>query len=436
MTRHFRDWNYSQDFLLPPSIKDFVPERHLSHFIRNLVVEQLNLKEFADSYSDEGAPPFHPGMMVAVILYAYARGVYSSREIARACEERLDFLAVTGMEKPDFRTIAKFRKRHIDQLKGIFKQVLQACAAAGLVDLKHVAVDSTVMKANASKDRNLKCKDIKKYEEKLKGQVDDWFREAELRDELEDDEFGEDKRGDELPEWVKNKQERIERLRAAREKIEQQQREKTEGRKDQEAKGKKPKNHKGKEQQESTENEKYNFTDPDSRLVHSRAGFKQGYYGLVAVDAKNQIVVACEATTQRDVDRLIPALNQVKENMGTYPREASGDAGFISEKNLEELEARRIQGYIAVSRYYEAADGHAKRKCKPGTRVHAMQQKLKRAGRRSRYRLRKITVEPAFAFVKYLRNFSQFSLRGSKAVEAEWALVNTAGNLLKLAAAS
>ncbi len=149
MSKTFRPWDVDQVWLLPPSIQDLVPGGHVAHFVRDTVRTGLDLSAIMDTYTEErGYPPYHPGMMVALLLYAYSQGVYSSRRIARACEERLDFAAVTGLQHPDFRTISDFRKRHLKALAGLFQQVLKLCRGAGLVKLGHVALDGTKIKAN------------------------------------------------------------------------------------------------------------------------------------------------------------------------------------------------------------------------------------------------------------------------------------------------
>ena len=155
MAKIFREWNVEQSWLLPPSVMDFVPPDHVAHFVRDTVREQLDLSEIIAAYEQEerGYPPYHPVMMTALLLYAYCQGVYSSRRIARACEERVDFMAVTGLNRPDFRTVSDFRKRHLAALQGLFVQVLKLCQRSGLVQLGHVALDGTKIKANASKHK-------------------------------------------------------------------------------------------------------------------------------------------------------------------------------------------------------------------------------------------------------------------------------------------
>src|SRR5579872_699983 len=214
MSKTFRPWEVDQVWLLPPSIQDLVPAGHQSHFVRETVRAGLDLSGIMASYSEErGYPPYHPGMMVALLLYAYSQGVYSSRRIAKACEERLDFAAVTGMQRPDFRT------RHLAALSGLFVQVLRLCQKAGLVKLGHVALDGTKIKANASKHKAMSYERMKKREAELKAEVDRWLKAAEAADAEEDRLYG-DKRGDEMPDWVADKQKRLEKIREAKAELE------------------------------------------------------------------------------------------------------------------------------------------------------------------------------------------------------------------------
>src|SRR6195952_5581510 len=172
MSKTFRGWDVDQTLLLPPSVHEFVPSGHLAHFVRDTVREALDLSAVLSSYTEErGQPPYHPGMLVALLLYGYSRGVYSSRQLARACEERVHFMAVTGLNRPDFRTIADFRKRHLVALSDLFVQVLRLCQSAGLVKLGHVAVDGTKLKANASRHKAMSYGRMKQTEPKLAAEV-------------------------------------------------------------------------------------------------------------------------------------------------------------------------------------------------------------------------------------------------------------------------
>jgi transposase len=217
VAKTFRPWDVSQTWLLPPSLLDFVPAEHPAHFVRELVRETLDLREIFAVYREEREfPPYHPAMMTALLLYAYSQGVFSSRKIAKACQERVDFMAVTGLQKPDFRTVSDFRKRHLAALSGLFVQVLRLCREAGLVKLGHVALDGTKMKANASKHKAMSYARMKELEPKLVSEVQQWLERAAKEDDDDDDEHGPDARGDELPDWVANKQKRLEKLREAK----------------------------------------------------------------------------------------------------------------------------------------------------------------------------------------------------------------------------
>ena len=203
MAKTFREWNVEQVWLLPPSVMDFVPADHVAHFVRDTVREQLDLSEIMAPYEqeDRGYPPYHPVMMTALLLYAYCQGVYSSRRIAQACEDRVDFMAVTGLNRPDFRTVSDFRKRHLQAQQGLFVQVLKLCQRAGLVKLGHVALDGTKVKANASKHKAMSYERMRETELRLKREVRAWFDRAKSTDEAEDRQHGRERRGGVDPLW-------------------------------------------------------------------------------------------------------------------------------------------------------------------------------------------------------------------------------------------
>jgi transposase len=212
MSKTFRSWDVDQSWLLPLSVHEFVPSGHLAHFVRDTVREALDLSAIFQAYPEErGQPPYHPGMLVALLLYGYSRGVYSSRQLARACEERMDFMAVTGLNRPDFRTVSDFRKRHLAALSALFVQVLRLCQRAGLVRLGHVAVDGTKLKANASRHKAMSYQRMLTEDPKLAAEVKAWLDAAEATDKAEDTQHGKRRRGDETPEWMANKRRRLER---------------------------------------------------------------------------------------------------------------------------------------------------------------------------------------------------------------------------------
>ena len=437
MAKKFRRWDVNQVWLLPPSVQELVPAGHVAHFVRDLVREGLDLSEIMGEYREErGYPPYHPVMMVALLLYAYCRGVYSSRKIAKGCEERVDFMAVTALQKPDFRTISDFRKRHLKALERLFVQVLKLCEKAGLVKLGHVAVDGTKVQANASRHKAMSYARMKEREAQLAAEVAQWFKEAEQVDVREDELYGEDRRGDELPEWVKNKQKRLEKIRQGQRELEAEARVKAEA----EKKKRKGNSRRGRPRQypigEPRSEAQRNFTDPQSRIMKTAKGFEQCYNAQAAVDADSQVIVGRRLTNcATDRNEMIPMLDEFEEKLGRVPEQLSADADYNSEANLEALQQRGIRGYVALGkqRHHQAAPV-GKYQAKPGTCRHAMQLRLKKGGYRSRYRLRKQTAEPVFGQIKQARGFRQFLSRGLEKVSGEWSLICTAHNLLKLAA--
>src|ERR1043165_969032 len=221
MAKTFRDWVPEQSTLLPASVLDWIDPGHLVHFVMALVREQLDLTGILKTYDEaRGYPPFDPRMMVALLMYAYSQGIYSSRRIAKACQERIDFMALTARQEPDFRTIALFRLRHLETMKGLFVQVLKLCGKAGLVKLGHVALDGSKIRANASKHKSMSYGRMKKAEKELEGEIENWFAKAEVVDREEDEQYGHDRRGDELPDWVKDKQKSLEKIRHAKAELE------------------------------------------------------------------------------------------------------------------------------------------------------------------------------------------------------------------------
>src|ERR671910_151449 len=422
MTKSFRPWRVNEAWLLPPSVQEFVPEGHAAHLVRDIVAEELDLAAILSSYTEpRGYPPYHPAMMVALLLYAYCRGVYSTRRIARACEERLDFHAVTALNRPDFRTISEFRRRHLAALAELFVQVLALCRRAGLVGLNHVALDGIKLRANASKHKAMSYARMAPAEAELAAEVEGWLAQAEGADAAEDAALGADRRGDEMPAWMREKQRRLERIRAAKAELEAEARAAEAAKPDPGCKadgtprrrhGRKPKHPPGVPKPTAQRN----FTDPESRIMKGRDGFVQAYNAQAAVDAKAQVILAHHLSNNAaDQDGLAPLLDAVAANTEATPAEVSADSGFCSEANLADLAGRGIRGYVATGRAEHPDGGEAQ--CR-GPLVSAMRQRLRRAGRRSRYRLRKQVVEPVFGQIKGARGFWQFLLRGLEKVKS------------------
>ncbi len=440
MSKYFRPWNIDQTLLLPPNVQDFVPKGHVSRFIVELVRESLDLREITGSYvSGLGQPPFDPRMMVALLLHGYASGLYSSRRIAKACRERNDFVMIVALDPPDFRTISDFRKRHLKALGALFLQVLRLCETAGLVKLGHFALDGTKIKANASKHKAMSYERMKKREAELKAEVARMLAAAEAADSEEDETFGRDKRGDEMPDWAGDKQKRLAKIQQAMAALEadarlaaaEERRIEAEKEQQRQAEGrKKPGKPAAPPSDQPDPKSQRNFTDPESRIMKSKDGFVQAYNAQAAVDAGAQIIVAHELTQcGNDQGQLVPLIEAIKDNLGRKPDQASADSGYCSESNLEALEAHGVDGYVAPGRakHPTAANGKI-----GGPLTQRMRKKIDDGGFETPYRLRKQVVEPVFGQIKQARGFRQFLLRGVDKVRAEWAMICTTHNLLKL----
>lgn len=447
MSKQFRPWKIDDVQLLPASVQDYVPGDHLSRLVLSLVRESLDLSALIGGYpSGLGQPPFDPRLMTALLLHGYASGLYSSRRIARASVERADFMMIVAGDPPDFRTISEFRRRHRKALAGLFVQVLRLAERAGLVKLGHVALDGTKIKANASKHKAMSYERMKKREAELEAEVSGWLAAAEAADREEDGLYG-DKRGDEMPDWVADKHKRLEKIRQAKAELEAEARAaaeseskvRAEAQEQRQAAGrKKPGKPAAPPKTEPDGKAQRNFTDPESRILKTKDGYIQGYNAQAAVDGEAQIIVAHTLTnSSSDQAQLAPLLDGIRANLGRNPHEASADAGYCSEANLRTIKRRLINGYIATGRQnHGTTSATAKKVAAPGSLVASMTTKLKRAGYRSRYRLRKQIVEPVFGQIKQARGFRQFLLRGIDKVTDEWAIICTAHNLNKLVRAA
>lgn len=441
----FRRWEVEQGDLFPAAFKDLVPSGHLVHFIRKIVTEDLDLSSVYAAYSStKGQPPYHPGLMTALLLYSYCRGTYTSRRIELACEERLDVRALVGSEHPDHSTIAEFRKLHRDALSELFVQVLGLCRDAGIAKLGHVALDGTKVQANASKHAAMSYKRMKEAEPELAKQVEEWLTAAQQGDDADDAAHGKDKRGDELPDHLQAKARKLAQIQAAKARIEtlaQAEKERVEAeRAAKEAArggpvpGPRPKALEG----VPADKAQSNFTDPESRILKTTKGYEQGYNAQAAVDAESQVIVAqCVTNEQNDGGQLVTMVDQVQANVGQRPEQLSADAGYCSEENLAALEERKIDAYVATGRQkHGTSSPTSNEQANRSPRASAMREKLRAGGWESPYRLRKQTVEPVFGQIKEARGFRRFLRRGLANVRGEWSLLCTAHNLLKLAAAA
>lgn len=414
-----------QAFLLPPSLTDLIGADDPVHVVRQ-VVQELDLSAIHQAYRCErGRPPFHPQAMVALLLYGACRGIYSSRKLAQACNDQVSFMYLTGQMRPDFHTIANFRRRFRGQLEGLFTQVLGLCRAAGLVRLGHVSLDGTKVRANASKHKAMSYGRMLSKERALKEEIESWFEEAERQDAEEDDAYGPDDDGFSLPPELREAVKRLATIQAAKARLEEEARQKAE--------------REGKDPQEASvpERAQTNFTDSDSRIMHTPDGFQQCYNAQVAVDAESQVIVAQEVSrAPPDVQRLRPMLERITALNGCLPEELSADAGYASEANFAALDATGVYALIALRRYRRDeppdADPAPARSTGRWPHRNEMRDRLLSANGKARYKLRKQTVEPVFGQIKAARGFRQFLCRGLEAVQAEWSLACTAHNILKL----
>lgn len=447
----FKSYDIDQRLLLPPDLREWLPEGHLAYFILDLV-EELDLSEIYASYEGGkgGRPAFDPRMMVALLLYGYCVGVASSRKIEKATYESVPFRVLAAGQHPDHDTIAEFRRRHLKALSGLFVQVLGLCQQAGLVRLGHVALDGTKVRANASKHKAMSYGRMEEKIAELESQVADLLSQAEEVDRAEDAQHGQGRHGDELPKELQRRQDRLAKIRQAKAALEaeaqeqaqrqreekQRQREKTEGvsRPAEEPSGTEP------EPQpiRPAEKAQRNFTDPESRIMRDGAtkSFEQSYNCQVAVDEKAQVIVAAEVTQQaNDKQQVEPLIEQLKASTaGEKPRVLTADAGYFSESNVESLEREQIEPFLAVER-----QKHSERPSPPRGRIPSgatvkerMVRKLRTKRGQKIYSKRKGTVEPVFGQIKQVRGFRQFLLRGLEAVGGEWKLICLTHNLLKL----
>lgn len=460
MAKCFRPDHVRQDLLLPPSLQDWLPEKHLAHFLVD-VVDTLDLGAIYASYEEKdgrGQAAYAPGLMVRLLLYGYCTGTYSSRKIENKTYEDVAFRYLAADEHPDHDTLAEFRKRHLQALSGLFVQVLQLCDKAGLVKLGHVAIDGSKIQANASKHKAMSYERMEETEKKLREEVEALLQQAAAVDEAEDAKYGKGKREEDLPAELARRESRLEKIRAAKAELEAEAKQKAEAEKaateaklaqraEQEAQsgkkigGRKPQVPDPATAQPEAKAQR-NFTDPESRIMPDgghKGSFVQGYNAQIAVDGEAQIIVAAEVTQDsNDTQQLAPMLGQVEENTGSKPQAASADSGYWNGRQMKE--DPRVQGvdlYIATGKQKHGECGAERAEVADEVSESAslreqMKQKLKSETGREVYRKRKAIVEPVFGQVKEWRGFRRFFLRGLSQVRREWKLICLSHNLLKL----
>ena len=468
MSKRFRTCSLDQPLLLPPSLQDWLPEKHLARFIAD-VADGLDLSQILSEYArrdGRGMAGYHPLMMVRVLLYGYCIGVVSSRKLENATYHDVAFRYLSADEHPDHDTIAAFRQQHLQALAGLFVQALQLCEKAGLVKLGHVAIDGTKLKANASKHKAMSYDRMTEKEKQLREEVDKLLAQAAQVDAEEDAKYGKGKQADELPTELARRESRLKKIAEAKAALEQEARERAliekaavearleERRQQEQESGKKiggvPPQVPDPEQAKPSPKAQRNFTDPDSRIMMDGAtkSFTQAYNAQAAVDSHAQIIVAAALTQEaNDKKQLVPMLVQVEQNMGRKPEQASADAGYFSEAAVTAEKVAGIDLLVPPERQKRnAVDQTEQVKADvdtsaatptqstppPKSAAETMRDKLQTAAGKAVYKMRKAVVEPVFGQLKAVRGLRGFSMRGMDKVSAEWQIMCLTHNLLKL----
>lgn len=421
-----------QGFLLPPSPADWLPEGHLAWFVIDSV-EQLDIDGLLDKYriSGKGELAYPPRVMLALLIYGYCTGAFSSRKIAAQIEDSVAFRVIAAGLQPSHRTICRFREENLDEFQRLFVQVVQLAKEAGLVKMGTIAIDGSKVKANASKHKAMSYDRMLMEEKKLRSEIRKLTQAARDQDAIDDQAFGPDFRGDELPKELSSRKTRLQAIQAAKKRLEE--------RKAAEAKAKREADAKDGDVSEvkaqrvlPEPRDQENFTDPDSRIMPTGGkSFEQSYNAQIAVDAKAQMVVAASVSqSPKDMGLLIPVVNDAFESTGEIAKRVLADAGYRNEHDLDLLQQLEIDGYVSLGREGKAVRAPSD-KC-PCTQ--AMQKKMATKRGRARYRKRKAIAEPVFGWVKHVLGFRAFSVRGLRKVAGEWSLVCLALNLRRMAA--
>lgn len=450
----FRRYDPDQVLLMAPVLQEWIPEGDLAHFVSDLVESgALDLSAIYASYEEErGYPPYDPRLMVKLLVYGYANGVMSSRKLERATYRDVAVRMLCADQHPDYRSIARFRARHLEALAELFVQALRLCERARLVGLGTLAVDGTKLRANASRHKAMSYERMVKAETELEAEIDllrervgALLADAERVDRDEDERFGPDRRGDELPEELRRREDRLARIREAKEALEAEAREaETARRAELEARGAKPrKPGDGRDPFKPKPTAQRNFTDPESRIMKTSDGsFHQCFNGQSVVDSRAQVIVAAELSDEApDARQLEPALDQLAENLeqvdARLPAGAAllGDAGYFSEDNVRITAEHGLDPYLATGRFKHseppapAPRGPVPKNATPKQR---MARKLRTKRGRAVYARRKTIVEPVFGQMDTVQGARRLLLRGKPAARAQWRFQCAIHNLLKL----
>ena len=479
MSLNVRNYNNKEMLLFPAAIGDYLSKDHFAWVIDD-VVEQLDLSCLYKKVSSVGNPSYHPKMMLKILFYGYAVSTFSSRKIAKGTETDVAFIFLSGMQKPDFRTISDFRKNNAEELPKLFVQIVRLCKKLGLVGLGHISIDSTVIKASANRDRTYDRERFILEEQVIQDKIKELLDAAQKVDDEEDRIFGSSLRGDELPESVRSRKKRLEKLREAKKDLEQK------------------------------SLKEINLTDSDATFQREKGKvFRPGYRAEVVVDGKEQIIVACDVVNKlNDRQELLPSIERAVDNLPEITSQDSGvivtaDSDYSAMESLKKLEEQKpyVDAYIPDSKYQSKQDGKTTDEDSPfhkkhftynpdknvyicpnqkeftfryrgigeseapssiyrcndcqtcryfGTcttspkgrtiwvydnkeQIYNMRQKLDSAEGKRIYAKRKIIIEPVFGNIKHNLRFREFLLRGLKKVKAEFALIAIVHNIRKIA---
>ncbi|MGH9101085.1 MAG: IS1182 family transposase [Acidimicrobiales bacterium] len=445
MNKTFRHYDQSQQFLIPPSLDEWLPENHLARFVSDLVEDVLDLGPFLASYKEvRGFPPYDPRLMLKLLLYGYVTGTRSSRAIERECADSVAFRWLAANATPDYRSIARFRRRHLPALRELFRTSLSCCQGAGMVSLGRVALDGTKVRASASRRKAMSYRYLTEKELILAAEVDDMLHDAEVTDAREDKTFGKDRRGDELPKELLRREGRLAVMRKAKADLEER------ARTEAADKARKRATDKGLEEDvieecaaqasavaEPKPTAQASFTDPDARIMKTADGsFQYCFNAQAVVDEAHQVIVATTLSNRSaDCPELPPLLDQVRENTGATPKTLLADAGYFSTDNVEAATVRGIDPLIATGRLRhgeETPPAPRGRTPKNLTPKQLMARKLRTKPGRADYKRRKAIVEPVFGQIGTCHGGKAVLLRGIEAAEAEWHLLAASHNFRKL----
>ena len=434
MSTTFRPYAPDQSLLLPPDVRAWLAEGHLAHHV-SVLVDGSDLTAFYVAYEGDGRrnAPYAPRMMVKVLIYAYATGVFSSRGVARKLEEDVAFRMLAAGNFPQHRTVCEFRRRHLEDFKTLFVEVVRLARELGLASFGKLSIDGTKVRANASKRKAMSYGRMQEEERRLVGEIQGMLEAAGDADAAEDARFGADERGDDLPAELRRREDRLAAIRAAKARLEAAQRAADDARGRQPGQDRNPKGGPPYKRAygEPDEKAQSNFTDPESGIMKtSSEGFQQCYNAQVAVDGEHQLVVATDLTANASDQGGLPALlDDVAETFGEQPETVLADAGYSNERDLADLETRRVEGYVAPGREGKTA---ATRDLKNHPATGRMVEKLATPAGRAAYAERKWLSEAPNGWIKHVLGLRRFSLRGLAKARGEWDLVCLALNVKRL----